>query len=162
MQWKPTVYLSGPIQHAQDYGKGWRQRVKAKYSDDFEFSDPWSKYPEGSKNDEILDGVYSDEWPDSRIMAEDRKQIDQCDALIIHWPGGTESFGTPREAEYVSEWGRGPDIPFVVQTTVERPSPWMDDALAIVETFDEAFEALREYFERYDTKKPWEVEADAV
>lgn len=136
------VYLCGPIQHAQDDGKGWREYIKAEAGDRFEFKNPWSKYPDGATNAEILDPDSDVYWKDSDIMAGDRDQIDQSDALLIHY-AGEPTWGSPREHEYVSEWGRGPDIPVVIQLSDEQYySPWMHDADAIVDTFAEAIDAL--------------------
>lgn len=140
---KPTVYLAGPIQHTQDDGKSWRKYIKDKYEHLFEFQDPWDKYPDGVSNDEILDPESEHHWTDEEIMASDREQIDQSDGLIIHYEQ-KPIWGTPREMEYVSEWGRGPDIPVVIQTKEDETSPWMHDAVAIVERFDAAVKLLKE------------------
>lgn len=141
---KPRVYMCGPIQHAQDDGKGWRQIIKQKYGDEFEFADPWSKYPEGSTNAEILDPESEHHWTDEDIMDGDREQIAKSDALLIHY-AGEATWGSPREHEYVSRWGRGPDIPVVIQLSDKKYySPWMHDAYAVVETFEEAMEAIKE------------------
>lgn len=143
MSEQPTVYLCGPIQHAQDDGKGWRAYVRESYGHEFDFNDPWSKYDDEATNSQILDPGSEYYWSDVEIMEGDREQIDEADALLIHY-AGESTWGSPREHEYVSEWGRGPDIPVVIQLSDEEfYSPWMHDAYAVVKTFEEAFTALR-------------------
>lgn len=75
------VYLAGPIQHAADYGKGWRARLKSgeiAETDGIEFVDPMDKY--NTKEQEYT------EWTDTDIIREDLALIAECDAILVHWP----------------------------------------------------------------------------
>lgn len=137
----PAIYLGGPIQHSDDDGKTWRERVVDRYGSAFEFHDPWEKYPDGVSNGEILDPDSEYHWEDAEIMAGDRHQIRKSDGILIKYDG-EKTWGTPREMEYVSRWGRGPDIPVAIATTIERPSPWMHDAIAIESNIDAAIAIL--------------------
>lgn len=138
-----SVYLAGPIQHAQDRGKGWRTRLSEKYDDsDIEFVDPMDKY-DPTDSDGFDDWQSEDaEWTDERIVSADRALIDECDAMLIHYEK-VPTWGSPREHEYAT----ANDIPVFVQTTEERPSPWLTvDAEAVAETFETAIEAIRTHF----------------
>jgi len=73
---KPTVYMAGPIQHAADRGKGWRNRVKQ--GDECEWVDPFDKYDSTTE-----EGA---EWSDEDIVENDLEMIDNSDALLVHWP----------------------------------------------------------------------------
>lgn len=132
---KPRVYLAGPIQHAGDHGKGWRARVKEEY-DGFEWVDPLDKYDDTKSYDEI-----DEEWSNARIVEEDLTMIANCDAILVHWEE-IPSAGTPMEVAYAIQVF---EIPVVIQTTVEDMSIWLEvHAHEVVETFDDAVDALRE------------------
>jgi hypothetical protein len=77
MAYTPRVYLAGPIQHANDNGKGWRARVKQNY-DECEWIDPLDKY-------DATEHEYQ-EWTDEQIVEDDLTMIDNADALLVHWP----------------------------------------------------------------------------
>lgn len=134
------VYLAGAIQHASDHGKGWRQRVKNNYGK-FGWLDPLDKYDSTKSFDNI-----SDEWTNAEIVEGDLELIEESDALLVHWRE-VPSCGTPMEIVYAVQVF---EIPVVVQTTVAEPSIWLlEHADAVVETFDEAIEALEEYIDLY-------------
>lgn len=129
------VYLCGPIQHAQDYGKGWRNALKERHPD-IEWIDPFDKYDstEGSE-DEIRR-----EWTDEEIVQQDLELIEASDAVLVHWEE-VPACGTPMEIAYAVQVF---EVPVVVQTTVEEPSPWLTaHATAVVPTFAEAIHQLR-------------------
>ena len=182
---KLRVYLCGQIQHVNDYGKGWRNRLKQDYPD-IEWVDPLDKYNTMEEAET--------EWTAEQVVQDDLDMIADCDAILVHWQE-TATCGTPMEvffskwfppladmiwnlaqrlaADYAlvdevrDEWAenavRGEvsrlglpqeaadlilavnlEIPVVVQTTVEGPSPWLTyHADAIVETFDEAVTSLK-------------------
>lgn len=128
------IYLAGPIQHVNDYGKGWRERLKQE-RDEFEWVDPMDKY--NSMQDAEA------EWTDEDIVEEDLRLIDECSAVLVHWEA-VPTAGTPMETFYASRNG----IPVVVQTTLQDPdiSPWISaHADAIVSTFDDAIYVFDEY-----------------
>lgn len=86
------VYLAGPIQHASDHGKGWRERLKkgdiSHEADDFEFIDPMDKY-----NTHELEET---EWTSETIIKDDLELIADCDAILVHWLE-VPTCGTPME-----------------------------------------------------------------
>lgn len=129
---KARVYMAGPIQHAQDRGKGWRERVKEQY-DQLEWVDPIDKYDSASA---------AAEWEDERIVQEDLGLIDECEALLVHWEE-VPTCGTPMEIRYAY----GEDKLVVVQTTVpyDELSPWLTYHVnGVVPTFAGATNHLRE------------------
>ena len=129
---KPRVYLAAPIQHVNDYGKGWRNRLKQDV-EAIEWVDPLAKY-----NSQEVSEI-NDEWSDERIVMEDLELIESCDAILVHWQE-VPSCGTPMEIAYAIQVF---EIPVIVQTTVEEPSPWLTaHATEMVETFEEAVEAI--------------------
>jgi nucleoside 2-deoxyribosyltransferase len=133
---QPTVYMAGPIQHAADKGKGWRARVRENF-DGIEWLDPMDKYDPTKAEKQLRR-----EWTDEQIVEEDKRLIDDCDALLIHYEK-VPSWGTPREQEYAVER----DIPVFVQTTEDDPSPWLTvDAEVVASTFAETVGALKAHF----------------
>jgi nucleoside 2-deoxyribosyltransferase len=124
------IYLSGPIQHSVDRGKGWRQRIKK--VDGFEWVDPLEKYEDAADE--------SDEWSNTKIVEEDLSLIDDSDAVLVHWEE-VPTCGTPMELRYAHE----SLTPIVGQTTVpfERLSPWFTYHVDVIEpTFEDACFAL--------------------
>lgn len=131
------IYLAGPIQHVNDYGKGWRQWLKSN-RDSFDWADPMDKYNTMEEAE--------DEWTERDIVEDDLEMIDDCTAILVHWDA-VPTAGTPMEVFYTKHVvGK----PVIVQTKLHDSdiSPWIDyHADAIVETFDEAIEALEDITE---------------
>lgn len=150
---KPKVYLCGAIENAPFEGKSWRNQLKDSYGDEIEFLDPWDNDPDGVSNREVRDPESPYYRSDEEIMKSGREQIDESDALLIY-DDGSHTWGSPREHEYVSEWGRGPDIPVViVLTDPSLHSAWMCDAEAIVRNFDEAIVAIKRAIEEAEQER---------
>ena len=129
--YQPRVYLAGPIQHAQDHGKGWRNRIKSE-RDEFNWVDPFDQYD--TKNE-------SQEWTSQEIIENDFFMIDNCRALLVHWEE-VPTCGTPMEIRYAYE----NDIFVVVQTKINQDdlSPWLKYHVdSIVESFDQAILTLQ-------------------
>lgn len=127
------VYMAGPIQHAQDYGKGWRNALKERHPD-IEWIDPFDKYD----HTEGAESEIRREWTDEEIVEQDLALIDEADAVLVHWEE-VATCGTPMEIFYANQT----DKPVVVQTTVEDPSPWLTaHSYAVVSTFAEAIHQL--------------------
>ena len=125
--------MAGPIQHVNDYGKGWRNRLKQDFPG-IDWVDPLEKY----NNQQSVDDINA-EWSDEQIVDEDLELIKSCDAVLVHWQE-VPSCGTPMEIVYAREMYH---IPVIVQTTVEDPSPWLTaHANAVVPTFHGAVEAI--------------------
>lgn len=130
------IYLSGPIQHVRDYGRGWREWLKSEYSDDVRvaFVDPMDKY-------DTMDEAEA-EWTNRDIVQDDLEMIDQSDAMIVHWDA-VPTAGTPMEMFYAFR----DNVPVVVQTTLHESdiSPWVEyHSHYITETFEDALDALVE------------------
>lgn len=129
--------MSGPMQNAQDEGKGWRDKIgvyAAEFgTDDLEFVSPWDKHPPGTTIEEARA-----EWTDAEIMRQDRLLIADSDGMIVHLPEGVVSIGTAREIEY-AVWTLNLPVVVVMDAANERldRTPWLDDVLK-VETFTEA------------------------
>lgn len=86
-----SIYLAGPIQHAADHGKGWRQRLKdgdIGPDADVEFIDPLDSY-----NTHEME--YK-EWNSEDVIQEDLEIIADCDAVLVHWLE-VPTCGTPME-----------------------------------------------------------------
>jgi len=85
------AYLAGPIQHAADHGKGWRERLKdgdINHQSSVEFVDPMDKY-----NTHEME--YK-EWTSEQIVQDDLELIADCDSILVHWLE-VPTCGTPME-----------------------------------------------------------------
>lgn len=128
-----TVYLAGPIQHAQDYGKGWRAVIKNEYPH-YDWVDP-TVLEDPTECDSVVPGANTD------LVEEEIKLIcDYIDTMLVHWEE-VPTVGTPMEIIYAN----ANDVPVIVQTTVadDRLSEWLTyHADVVVETFDAAVEEI--------------------
>jgi len=126
------IYLAGPIQHVNDYGKGWREWLKEN-RDAFEWNDPMDKYNSMEEAEK--------EWTETDIVENDLTMIDNSDAILVHWDA-VPTCGTPMEIFYSYHTA---EVPVVVQTTLHESdiSPWLEyHASAIESNFDGAIDAL--------------------
>lgn len=132
-----VVYMAGPIQHARDYGRGWREWLKSERDDvGIKWYDPMDAYDSMAEAEA--------EWTSTDIVEKDLEMIDESDALLVHW-GDVKSTGTPMEVFYAN---RTADVPVVVQTTLHEDdiSPWIEEhSTAIVESFGEAIAAIQDH-----------------
>jgi nucleoside 2-deoxyribosyltransferase len=127
------IYLAGPIQHVNDYGKGWREWLKNNHTA-FEWADPMEKYNTMQEAEA--------EWSVTDIVEEDLAMIDDSDGLLAHWEA-VPTAGTPMEIFYTARYT---DKPVVIQTTLHDDdiSPWITyHADAIVDDFDSAIAELQ-------------------
>lgn len=130
-----SIYMAGPIQYVNDYGKGWREWLKSERPDAFEWVDPMDKYNTMEEAEA--------EWTSSDIVQDDLEMIDNADAVLAHWEA-VPTAGTPMEIFYSYHMA---DTPVVVQTKLHESdvSPWIEyHATAVVETFEDAIHALEE------------------
>lgn len=130
----PAVYMAGPIQHVNDYGRGWRNFVKKRYPDACEWLDPLDEYNSMEEAEA--------EWTDERIVKKDLDMIDRADALLVHWDT-VPTCGTPMEIFYANVH----DVPVIVQTTLPEYdlSPWLTHhSDYIVESFETALNCVYE------------------
>ena len=106
----PTIYLAGPVQHADDGGHGWRDDVIAQYSDQLDFLNPLDKYDTPSTEVEWLqpDEVPSDYGDGievlspTEIVQADKSMISSSDVVLIGLRDNVPMYGTPREHEYAA------------------------------------------------------------
>jgi nucleoside 2-deoxyribosyltransferase len=106
-----VVYLAGPIQHAKDHGKGWRERLKtgeiSHQANSIRFKDPLDKYNTHEEEPK--------EWNNSEIVFDDLDMIANSDAVLVHWEE-VPSCGTPMEVFFASRY---PDIGSVMSNLAE-------------------------------------------
>lgn len=142
-----TVYLSGPMQHLDDEGRSWREKIKDEYPG-VNWLDPLDKEIEDKKPDD------PDYWADpilsQGLMDADKEMIDEADAVLLYRASGVASHGSGREHEYAIQ----NDIPVFVWTTVNDPSPCLvADSKSVSRGLDQAVWNLNAYFdviESYD------------
>ena len=99
-----TIYLAGPIQHAEDGGYGWRDRVKSEFDTHaVEWSDPLDKYDGPAEGVIIHNGnPPEDAPPDADLVSietlveTDKRMVDNADAVLVGWDD-VPSAGTPME-----------------------------------------------------------------
>lgn len=137
-----TVYLAGPVQHVNDHGTGWRDRVVESYSDGFDLLDPLDKYhvPVDNLTLTSVSTDADDEVSVGEIVTSDKAMIDDADAVLVRWMK-VPSCGTPMEVLYAYER----DIPVVVCDLSEgRISPWMEHhATHLTDSLEEALSWVR-------------------
>lgn len=126
------VYLAGPIQHAPDDGKNWRNSIKEDFSsvnwedplDNYDFSLDkyiWSE----QASDEDYDDPEKEVVTAANIVEEDKEAIDKSDAVLVGWRTDISTCGTPMEILYA--WQE--DTPVIVWNRFSSPepelSPWL-------------------------------------
>jgi hypothetical protein len=151
--YEPTVYLAGPVQHADDGGHGWRDDIEAQYGDQFDFLNPLDKYDTPSTEvawlqpDEVPedydDGMEVLEPRD--IVGSDKEMIDASDAILIGLQDHVPMYGTPREHEYAHQT----DTEVVVwHAEGLELSPWtISDADFLSHNLDECMDHI--YFSNF-------------
>jgi len=97
-----SVYLAGPIQHADNHGTNWREEIQEVYPDRFDWLDPLSKYdPTDPKVDFYFDEDDRDDLYELKtqtaddgsnkyvtptdIVEGDKLVIDEADAILVGW-----------------------------------------------------------------------------
>lgn len=112
---KPDVYLAGPIQHSDDSGKGWREKVQDMTSS-VNFVNPHDKYEH--------DGV--DDYDDvdasiEEIVELDKHMVLDSDALLVK-EEDVPSRGTPMELQLAWTF----NIPTIVVYEGTKLSAWVE------------------------------------
>lgn len=124
----PTVYLAGPIQHAADGGKGWRDRVQEVYDDGIEWLDPLAKYDatvdavivhNGDPPEDVPEG--SDLVSVQELVEADKDLIWEADAVLVGWDD-VPSAGTPMEVLFAYQHRK----PVAIWYEGDNISPWME------------------------------------
>jgi len=129
---KKNIYLAGPIANCtKEDIHGWREKVKEKLKEKFNFFDPTRRiYYDNEKHEEIVEG--------------DKKDIDQCDIILISHI--KPSNGTAMEQIY--SWERKKHVVFVSNGPMQYVSPWcIYHSNVQFETIEEAIKHLEEYNE---------------
>lgn len=144
---EPTVYLAGPIRHAPDDGRRWRNYLQDHHGDDFDFLDPLDL-------DDDLD--VPDDGPVSLdVVPADLDLIDAADAVLAWLPIHKVSRGTACE---IWEADRHMDTPVVVwgDADGDQYSPFVrDPATAIVRKPDVALQAVEAVADGWPLSPDW-------
>ena len=146
------IYLAGPIQHAEDGGHGWRDRVKEEFDHpDIEWSDPLDKYDGPAEGVVIHNGdPPEDVAPDadlvsvSELVESDKEMVARADGVLVGWDD-VPSAGTPMEVMFahanwkpVAIWYRGE----------AGISPWMEyHSTSVADDLSEAVDNIVEAIE---------------
>jgi len=145
---KPTLYLAGPVQHADDHGVGWRETV-TELVNSFETANPLDKYNIPVEDLTIVRGD-ADASGDNEIHARtiiknDKRLIREADAILVGYED-VQMTGTPMEVCWCDEVC--PETPIVVwmrdQTSRDELSPWWEHADAFERSLTSALWQLRQ------------------
>jgi len=155
---KPTIYLAGPVAHADDHGVGWRETVEDNVSS-FHTANPLDKYNIPVEDLTIVRGD-ADASGDNEIHARtiiknDKRLIREADGILVGYED-VQMTGTPMEVCWCDEVF--PEKPIVVwmrdETSRDELSPWWEHADAFEGNLTSAIYELRErveeVFYRYD------------
>lgn len=132
----PTrVYLAGAVQHVDDGGKGWRNRLTAEYDDaSIEFLNPLDKYdatvedviwvePGDEPHQDTVED-YEEVITTVELVEGDKDLIDESDAVLLRYDD-VQMWGSPMEMMYAFDRMR----PVVVwdgrDDRTGRLSPWI-------------------------------------
>lgn len=133
------IYLAGPIQHAPDDGRAWRESIKNQWEDAAEWIDPGAAIP--------ADEARSME--PEKLIRKDKALIDGCDALLVGLTAH-RSVGTWREVEYaiqneipVAIWMVPSNFGNDAEARKHDLSPWIKEAGHV----STSFTACMAYFE---------------
>lgn len=132
---RPNVYLAGPIQHADDGGHGWRDRVIDDHRS-LQYLNPLDFFDGGEDKATILPEDVAEDYEtekgeflitDEDLVEKDKRMVNEADALLIGFPEKVPAWGTPMEQGYAWENGM-PTKPIAVWhgdiPNVEL-SPWI-------------------------------------
>jgi nucleoside 2-deoxyribosyltransferase len=141
MSEKICIYLSGPIAScSDDQCMNWREYLKDKYGDEFDFIDPMRRDYRHLSRDMNM-STFKDQ---KKIVTKDKADICRSDAVIV-WTGDPfPSVGTCQENIYAFERGK-----YVVTVNIKQVvlSPWLYyHSHTIVLTLDEAIDKIREFY----------------
>lgn len=99
---RPTVYLAGPVAHADAAGEPWRRRVMSTFDDRFDFENPLDKYNVPADNLTIVPGHASRTAQENGrvgvadIVEGDKTKLLASDAVLVGYDP-VRSVGTPME-----------------------------------------------------------------
>lgn len=124
---RATIYLAGPVAAYSDGGAAWRDHVKAKFGDEFDFRDPLSKYNVPAEDLEVVEGrssAHDDTTVGvSEIVERDKRMIDESDGVLVGYTA-VRSVGTPMEVMFAREREMPVAIWLRDDTDEEALSPW--------------------------------------
>lgn len=136
------IYLAGPVQHADDGGRGWRDRIKGEMPRG-EWLDPLDKYDVPAGDVDVSP---------TEIVESDKAMIDEADAVLARY-AHVPSVGTAMEILHAYER----DIPVFVWDDGDDSasmSPWISHHATGYGT------SLRQVAERAHVEAGWEPQAD--
>jgi nucleoside 2-deoxyribosyltransferase len=122
-----TVYLAGPVAHADGGGAGWRETIQQFYGDEYDFRDPLSKYNVPADDLTLVEGRSHPDTPETvgtrEIVEDDKTLLKESDAVLVGY-SAVRSVGTPMEVMWAFERA----YPIAVWVRDETPiadlSPW--------------------------------------
>lgn len=130
----PSVYLAGPITHADDYGVGWREYISDKH-DGYEFQNPF-EIVDVNEND-ISGGVPVE------VMDEDLEVLYNCDAVIGYLPIDVPTRGTAVELWEAGKEHRDIFVIVIIDSPQHEYSPAVRGSVDVfVQSIDEAITEL--------------------
>jgi nucleoside 2-deoxyribosyltransferase len=120
---KPSIYLAGPVQHAVESGRDWREELKRLYGDRWDFLDPLDKYDVAAEDLTIVGEGPAGEGEITRatLVETDKAFVDEADAVFVGW-SVVPSVGTPMEMLYAYERGTPVGVWYDGDDVL---SPWM-------------------------------------
>ena len=124
---KPTVYLAGPVQHADGGGAGWREQIQQCYADEYDFRDPLSKYNAPADGLTIVEGRSHPEIPNTvgtrEIVEGDKGLLKESDGVLVGY-SDVQSVGTPMEVMWAFERAYPIAVWIRDETPIADLSPW--------------------------------------
>ena len=103
---KKTIYLAGPFLGCEDEEiYGWRQTIKSKLSEKYDFLDPANRIGKGMSDEEIVEG--------------DKRDIYLSDILLVNHTKPSD--GTAMEILFAWDY----DVNIITITNDHEVSPWI-------------------------------------
>lgn len=133
---RPKVYLAGPIQHADDGGHGWRDKVIDDHRS-LQYLNPLDFFDGGEDKATILPEAVAEDYEtdkgeflitDEELVHKDKNMVNEADALLIGFPEKVSAWGTPMEQIYAWQGEISPSKPIAVwhgEIPSQELSPWM-------------------------------------
>jgi len=124
MSEKPTVYLAGPVQHADDGGEGWRTAIEDTVTN-INWRNPLAKYNVPADGINIISEKTDapDTVTPADIVNADKELLRDSEAVLVGY-SDVKQVGTPMEVMFAYEQS----IPIVIwlRNATDRASlsPW--------------------------------------
>lgn len=135
---KPSVYLAGPITHADDYGIKWREKLIEEH-DQYEFRNPF----------EIVDVNEEDvERVPASVMDKDLEALHNSDAVLAKYPLTVPTGGTAVEIWEAGNHNSDIHVVVVIDAALDEYGPAVRNAADMfVPNIDEGIQHLDSFFD---------------